>query len=261
MRYLTLWFSFFKMSWMADAEYRANFIIRIFGETGFYVAQLSVFEVLFTHANSISGWDVHGMRVFMGALFLVDCLYMIFLMESIENMPNLVKSGELDLYLAKPIDTQFMVSVRKVSTAYIVNLVLITIYLGWAIKGLPQAVSAWQVILFCVLLGMGSIAQYALRFMFNTLTVILQDAGNINYLWHQLFRLAMRPDPLYPFSLRVLIFTIFPVAFFASVPARVLVEGIDWRLLAGSFVLTSLTLYLSVKFWRMALRHYASASS
>src|ERR1700722_10994019 len=113
MRYVHLWFAFLKMSWMADLEYRLNILIRTTGEAGWYVAQLSLFEVLYTHTKTISGWDVHGMRVFMGAMFLTDVLYMILIMDNIEGVFSLVRRGDLDIYLTKPVNSQFMVSFRK----------------------------------------------------------------------------------------------------------------------------------------------------
>ena len=76
MRYVRLWFSFLRASALADFEYRMNITVRIFGEVIWYATQLSVFEVLFTHTQTISGWDVNAMRVFMGTLFLVDNMYM-----------------------------------------------------------------------------------------------------------------------------------------------------------------------------------------
>jgi ABC-2 type transport system permease protein len=261
MRYLKLWLSFLKMSWMADMEYRLNMILRVLGESGWYVAQLSIFEVLYTHAKTISGWDVHGMRVFMATLFLSDALYMIFLMENVDNLFSLVRKGDLDLYLVKPINSQFMVSLRKVATVYVINLILILWYLIWAIRTMPSPVSGWQIMVFMLLMFFGFIALFAIRFMFATLTVLLQDAGNIHFVWHQLYRLAMRPDPIYPYYLRVIVMTVFPVAFFASVPARALIDGFDWRLLAAAPVLAIVTLFLSHHFWKFALKRYSSASS
>ena len=61
MRYFRLWLSFFKMSWMADLEYRLNLVVRVIGEFAWYAAQLSIFEELYHHTSTISGWDVHGM--------------------------------------------------------------------------------------------------------------------------------------------------------------------------------------------------------
>jgi ABC-2 type transport system permease protein len=261
MRYLRLWLSFFKVSWMADFEYRLNLIVRVVGEFSWYVAQLSVFEVLYRHSDTISGWDVHGMRVFMGTLFLADVFYMILFMENMDNMASAVKRGDLDLYLTKPIDSQFMVSFRKIAVAYFLNLALILLYLVWAIRQLPGSLSTPQLVSFVILLVSGFISLYAIRFMFATLSVFLHDAGNVQFVWHQLYRLGTRPDPLYPSPLRLIVFTIFPVAFFASVPARVLVEGFDVRLLVAAPLVASVMLVFSHLFWNRALRSYSSASS
>jgi ABC-2 type transport system permease protein len=261
MRYLRLWLAFLKMSWMADSEYRLNFVVRILGEAGWYLAQLSIFEVLYTHTKMISGWDVHAMRVFMATLFLVDSFHMILTMEGLEGMFSMIRKGELDMYLSKPIDSQFMVSFRKVATAYFFNILIILSYLIWAIHGLEQPVTPWQIVSYVVLVISGGVVQYGARFMFATMTVVLQDAGNIHFIWHQLYRLATRPDPIYPMFMRVFVFTLFPVAFFASVPSRILVDGIDPRLVVASLVFAVMTLFASKRFWTYALRQYSSASS
>lgn len=260
-RYFKLWLSFLKMSWMADLEFRLNIVLRTLGESGWYIAQLCVFEVLYTHTKVISGWDVHAMRVFMGTLFISDIVYMILLMENVDHLFQLVKRGDLDLYLAKPINSQFMVSFRKVATAYLLNLVVLIGYLIWAVQALPHPVTGWQILNYVYLIGSGFVIFYALRFMFSTVTVVLQDAGNINYLWHQFYRLGMRPDPLYPMALRLLVLTLLPVAFFASVPARALIEGFDWRLNVLATGLALSLLWLSHYFWNEALKRYSSASS
>lgn len=246
---------------MADLEYRMNITVRVFGETGWYLAQLSIFEVLYTHSATISGWDVHGMRVFMGSLFLVDVLYMIFFAENLDHMSSLIRKGDLDLYLVKPIDSQFMVSMRKVATAYTFNLLAILVYLIWAIRHLPVPPSGWALLNFALLAACGVVSLYSLRFLFSIITVLVQDAGNVQFIWHQFYRLGTRPDPIYPFYLRLFVLTIFPVAFFASVPARSLVEGYDWKFTVIAPALAAALLFLSHYLWGKALKSYASASS
>ncbi len=261
MRYVRLWFSFLKMSWMSDMEYRLNLIVKVFGEFVWYAAQLSLFEVLYLHTNSISGWTVHGMRVFMGCLFLSDVLYMILFVENMDKLSSLVKTGELDLYLTKPIDSQFMVSFRRISTIYFVNLCFIISYLVWGVMHLPNSISAYQIFSFVVLAFSGMVTLYSIRFMFGCLTVVLQDAGNIQFLWHQIWRLGTRPDPIYPAPLRLFVLTVLPVAFVASVPSRVLVEGVDLQLLLVVPITAVCLLFLSHYLWGKALSKYTSASS
>lgn len=249
------------MSWMADLEYRINIVTRIFAELFWYLMQLSVFEVLYTHAKTISGWDVNGMRVFMGCLFVTDVFYMILLSDNMDQFWSLAKKGDLDLYLTKPVNSQFMLSFRKVSVTYFPNLLLCGGYLIWAASRLEQSITYLQLALFPVLLISAILISYSLRFMFVTIVVALQDAGSIQFVWHQLHRLATRPDSLYPSPLRIIVFTVFPVAFFASVPSRLLVEGIDPVLLVAAPALGFGTLWLSHIFWEKALSYYSSASS
>lgn len=246
---------------MADLEYRTNITVKVFGEIAWYTAQLSVFEVLYMHASAISGWDVNAMRVFMGTLFFGDVLYMILFQENMDNFTNLIRKGDLDLYLVKPVDSQFMVSCRKLSTAYVVNLGFILAYLIWAVSRLPGSISVVQVFTFAVMLFFGLLILYAVRFMFLTIAVFMQNGANIHFVWYQLYRLATRPDPIFPFVLRTIILTAFPVAFFASVPSRILVEGMDWGLIVSSPLIAILVLWGSHAFWNLALRNYASASS
>jgi len=260
-RYLHLIVAFAKMGWMADMEYRLNIVVRFLGELVWYVAQLSVFEVLYLHAPAISGWDVHAMRVFMGTLFLVDVLYMIFFHDNMDHIFQLVRKGELDLYLAKPVNSQFMVSFRHIRCSLVFNFLLVLGYLIWGVAHLSVPVTGLQVASFVVLLLSGLLCLYSFRFMFASLSVILQDAGNIHFVWYQLYRLATRPDPLYPSYLRLLVMTVLPMAFFASVPSRSLIEGFSWPLMASALFMSLTSFYVSTRWWKLALSRYVSASS
>lgn len=260
-RYFLLWIEFFKMSLMADLEYRLNFVVKVLGEFFWYLAQLSVFEVLYLHTKTLNGWDINSMRVFMGTLFLVDVLYMILCYENMDYIGSLVRKGDLDLYLVKPVNSQFMVTCRKISVPYFLNFFAILIYLSWAISKLVVKVNFIQILAYLFLVISGFVILYSLRFMFSMIVVIFQDASNIQFVWHQLFRLATRPDIFYPRYLRILLLTILPVGFFASVPSRVLIEGISPAFLIFAPLFAILMLYASSKSWNWVLKKYASASS
>lgn len=261
MRYLRLWLQFLKFSWMADLEYRMNFVVRVIGEFFWYAAQLSVFEVLYTHTGTLHGWDINAVRVFMGTLFLVDGLYMIFFHENLEHLSSMVRKGDLDLYLVKPINSQFMISCRKVSSFYFVNLALVLTYLSWGLSRLPNPIGWAQVVGFAVMVVCGLLIYYSMRLLFGMLAIILHEAGNIQFVWYNLFRLGTRPDILYPPYLRMIIMTAVPVAFIASAPSKILVEGLNGPLLLHAVVLASCLFTLTAFLWKRVLRQYASASS
>ncbi len=246
---------------MADSEYRLNFVIRILGEFAWYTAQLSVFEVLYLHTQVLNGWGIQDVRVFMGTLFLVDSLYMILFLENLDAVSSMVRKGDLDLLLTKPVNSQFMISCRKVAAVHVVNLVLVTGYLVWGISNL-KSIPHWnQFVAYGMMVIAGLAILYSFRLLFSMASVILIEATNVQFVWYQIYKLAMRPDVIYPKILRLLILTALPVGFIASVPSRMLVEGINFKLASTGLGIAALMILFTSYLWRRALVHYSSASS
>lgn len=260
-KYLRLMGSFIRASAIADLEYRANIGMKIFTDIIWYTAQLSVFAVIYRHTQSIGGWSYAEVLCYQLVLFLVDALYMIFFHENLERLPEKVRRGELDLLLAKPVNSQFMLSCQKISTAYFVNIVLVIGGLTWAVSQLPYSIPATRVVGLIAMLVPSLIIYYSTRVLLTTNTLIFVRADAIGYLWFQLYRLSFRPDSLYPLWLRYVLFTVLPIGFMVSGPATLLIKGFNWKIFCGAYVAAAISLYCSVRFWRYALRFYVSASS
>jgi ABC-2 type transport system permease protein len=260
-KYLNLLFTFFRASAVSDLEYRMNVVVKIIGDVFWYIGQLAVFEVLFRNVDSISGWTLESTRVFMGILFVVDAIWMVLFSENLDRLSDKVRKGELDLLLAKPVNSQFMMSLQKMNTAYLFNLVLACGWLTWALSQLSQPIDPMRIPLLFVLVPCSVAITYSLRFFFAALAVIFTRAENLTYIWYQLYRLGTRPDGVYPPWIRYVILSFLPIAFLASVPARLLLGSPDLYLVAAAMGLASLCLYLTSRFWRFALRFYSSASS
>ena len=260
-RYLKIWWGFFETSFMEDIEYRANMVIKIIVDVIWYAGQFSVFEVLYRHTDSIGGWAHDQTRVFMGSLFVMDSIYMVLFHENLDHLSWMVKKGELDLLLTKPISSQFMVSCKKVNVTYIGNIILTSLFLFWAVSKLQTSVGLGQILLFIVSIIFSLSVTYAFRMCFAILSLIFQNAQYITFVWYQLYRFGTRPDAMYPNFLRYALLSFVPVAFIASVPSRFLVEGIQWDLFFGGIIVSCTLLFLTSKFWNFALKKYSSASS
>ncbi len=259
-KYLHLFKAFFKASVVADLEYRANFATRIITDIIWYAAQIITFEALFRVTDRIGSWNLQQTRVFLGMLFFVDAIYMILFSENLDRMSEKVRKGELDLLLAKPISSQFMISCQRVNSAIIGNLVLGVGWLIYALSGLPDF--NWMRILWLiVLVPAGLISLYSIRFCFCAVSLIFTKADNVQYLWFQIYRLGMRPDSIYMPWLKIMVLTLLPVAVVASVPSRALLDPPDLILYGWVVVWSVALLYLSHRFWNFCLKFYSSASS
>ena len=259
-KHLGLIAAFFRASAISDLEYRLNIIGKIGTDIIWYAAQLSVFEVLFRQTSSIAGWTIVTTRVFMGCLFFIDSVWMLIFQENLDKFSDKVRKGELDLLLAKPVNSQFILSFQRFSTPYILNIFITTTYLIFALSHIPE-VQWWKLVFMIPALPCALGVIYGVRFFFSASAVIFTRAENLNYVWYQLYRLGTRPDAVYPAWLRYAIFTVIPVAFIASVPARFLLEPPSFTLLIGAVVASTVSVYASTRYWRFALRFYASASS
>lgn len=259
-KYFRLYVSFFKASFIADMEYRTNFLVRIITDIFWYIAQIMVFEIIFRHTKIIGHWDLLQTRVFLGMLFVIDAIYMIIFSENLDRFSEKVRKGDLDLLLAKPVNSQFMISLQKANTAIFGNLFMA---LGWLIFSISQLAEfnwlrlGWLIFL----IPCGVMVNYCMRFMISGLAVIFTRSDNLQFLWYQFYKLGMRPDSIYFPKMRWLLLTFLPVAFVASVPARALLDPPNFYIFAWGFLLPIVIIIISNKFWRFCLKFYSSASS
>ncbi|MBX9769023.1 MAG: ABC-2 family transporter protein [Bdellovibrionales bacterium] len=260
-RYCSIYAGLFRASLSADLQFRTNFTIRIVTDILWYVANILVFEVLFLQMSDLKGWSIQEMRVFLGVLFVVDAFWMIFFSENLDQLSDKIRKGDLDLLLAKPVQSQFMMSCQKVSSAYIGNLLLAFFWLWLSLAHYPADLNPWAVGSLAFSIPLGLLLIYSVRFFFAASALYITRAENLNYLWFQLYRLGMRPESLYPDWLKVTTTTIFPVAFIASVPTQVAIQMTSPAILLWAAVLSILFLWFTTLFWRRGLRAYSSASS
>lgn len=260
MKYLRLYAAFFRASLAADAEFRANFVIKLTTEFFWYISQIVSFAVIFRHTDHIAGWDWPQMRVFLGILFLVDSVYMVTVAGGLDTFSDTVTKGNLDLLLTKPVNSQFIVSLQRASTPNLITIVMSVCWLGWSLAQLENF--NWLGLLWLlVAVPAGAVIFYCLRFMFASLAVVFTRVESLNYLWYNFYRLGLRPDNIYVPWFKYLLLSAVPVGLIASVPAR-LVLGMASSWMALWLVAVAIFfLWLSGRLWRAALRYYTSASS
>lgn len=259
-KYISIYWSFFKTSLIADLEYRFNFAVNVFNDVLWYSAQIITFEVLYLHVDRIGDWSVDQTRVFLGVLFIVDGFYMFFVHENLDRFPERVSRGDLDFLLLKPVNSQFLISCQKFVTPALVNISIASTWLIWSIQRL-ETTSVKNILIFLALIPSAVLVVYAIRFMFTATSVIITKSENIQYLWFAFYKIGTRPDTIYSPFFRLVIITILPVGIVASVPSRILFDDYSSLLLFWCFCIGPLFFWLSTKFWKFCLSKYSSASS
>ncbi|MBL7543117.1 MAG: ABC-2 family transporter protein [Bdellovibrionaceae bacterium] len=259
-KYLRLFSILVKTSFIADLEFRVNFSLRIFTDILWYFMQILSFEILFNYTPLIGDWDRYQMRVFLGVLFIVDSLYMVFIQENADRFADKVRKGELDFILAKPVSSQFMVSFQKIATASFTNLLIAIAFFLYTVAQL-EGFQWYRLFWFFLVIPTSLIVIYTSRFFFSCLNLIFVKSESVQFLWYNCYKLGLRPDSIYFPTVKLILLTVLPMSFVASVPTRMILEPPNTYLICWSLVIGPLSLYLSNIFWRYCLRFYTSASS
>ncbi len=146
------------------AQFRMEFFSQVVMDVVFYGVHVLLFEFLYRHVDSVAGWSLADVRVFLGWLFLSDAFMMVW-MSHAWMLPEDLKNGNLDAVRTRPVQPAFLYMFQKFSLEACMNMLIALGWLLWSVDQHPRGWSAFDLPLFawCVLLcWMGRAAIMAL---------------------------------------------------------------------------------------------------
>src|SRR5256884_5618827 len=96
-----------------ELQYRANFVASLLGTLFWIVTALLTLAVFFRHTTRLGDWDYWEVVVLLGVFNTLTGVIEAVLRPGIGRLAGEVKSGGLDLGLAKPVDAPGVVSFRR----------------------------------------------------------------------------------------------------------------------------------------------------
>ncbi|HEY4162911.1 MAG TPA: ABC-2 family transporter protein [Dongiaceae bacterium] len=259
-RLLRLIRAFWASSLALDLEYRVDFLISAMTALLSFGAGLLVLNVMFTYTQGLGGWNFHQVLTLYGIYLFIEEFTDGFLRPNIGELPELIRRGDLDFILLKPVDSQLQVSIRHVKITGLPAYLLAIGVAGYGMTALGT-LTVGNVALLIVFLVCAMATVYAIWSLLHTLAFWLVKIENIAQIFYAVFEVARFPVGAFPGPMRILFTVVIPIAFITTVPASAAAGIIDWRLGAFAPVIAAAGLTLSHLFWRFALRHYTSASS
>lgn len=248
--------------------FRGNFLIELVTNAFWFAAQIIFFSLIFGNVQSVNGWDRNQFFAFMATGMLVNTLIEAFFMPNCSNFSELIRTGNLDFALLKPIDTQFLISFEKFDFAALCHLLLPLSLLGYALVQLGHPPSAIDVAMYIGLIAVGVAFFYSLMIMLASASVWMGRNQGLYEFWFYITVFARYPRNIYAGSragdlLRLVFSYVLPILLVITVPAEIIVGKVlepSWITLvtiAGAIA----GLYISRRVFHLALMSYKSASS
>ncbi len=263
MRYVRLTSHFIRASIQEEAAYSANFWINLLYSLLNLASGILGVMVLFNQVQSIRGWGFAETLALLGIYLIASALRNLFIgpsLDALAGMDGEVWQGTLDFTLLRPVNIQFMASLRRWRIFSLLDLLFGLGVLVAAALQMEHALTAIRFLAFLLALGAGIIILYAILLAFTAL-VFWSPGVLFTWIFDGIFQMARYPIGLYPGWLRLVLTWVVPVGLITTVPVQALTGQISPAALAGSLVFAmALALGASLLF-RVALRRYNSASS
>lgn len=218
-----------------------------------------LFAVLSASKN-LAGYNREQVIFFFLIFTLVDAMVQ-FLFRGVYHFRPLIVSGDYDLDLLKPLPSFFRPIFGYTDILDFVTLIPLWIYFLWFVFTNHLFTGIGDLILFFLLLFNSLILAFAFHLFICAICVLTTEIDHLVWIYRDLTNMARFPTDIYQkFIQGILTFTI-PVVILITVPAKALLGLLSWPWIALAFGISGLFLWGSLRFWRFALKRYASASS
>jgi ABC-2 type transport system permease protein len=260
-RYAGIWLAQIRYSTVREMMFKANFLLWIVVDLAWFGLSLAFIQFLYLQVDTVAGWSKWEMVLLVATNNLVQQIFQLLFMVNLSKLPELIRSGRLDFYLAQPVPVQFIVSTRNFETGSVVSAVVAIVICGIAIGQLHLDLGGAGFLIYPALVMCGVLIHYSLLLMLMSLAFWMTRAQGFINAYYNVFQIARLPREAFHGAARIVFTWTVPLLLIANVPARTLLHGLNGADLAGMFGVTATLLVLSTLLFHAGLRRYGSASS
>lgn len=227
-------------------------IVRFFFFLGFLV-------YLTSKTNVLSGYTVwHVVLFYLTFSFLDSSVQMLF--QEVYRFRKYILDGSFDMLLLKPINTLFRSLFGATDLLDFITLVPFLIGIGFTISHI-QGITGIHVILYVTLLINSILIAASFHIAVLSLGIVSTEIDNAIMLYRDISGMGKIPVDIYKEPIRSFITFVIPVGIMMTIPAKTLLGLTSFPIIAASFLVSILFLFISISLWNRALSHYTSASS
>ena len=260
-KYLKIYSLFLYTSVATELEYKTNVIIDFLTAILSLIGSIFLLTIFFQNTDKIGGWEFEQALVIQGIYTILNGITNTWFNPNLKEIVNHIREGTLDFVLLKPIDSQFFISLKKISPSGILEIILGISLLFYCIEINTIKINLAFLFLCLTTIICSIIILYSLWFLISTTTIWFVKTWNATEVLRSFLYIGRFPLNSFSFSLRIFFSIFVPIAFITTIPSEVFL-GISKPLEILLEIIVAAIFYLvSRKFWLHALKYYTSASS
>lgn len=210
--------------------------------------------------NAFGSYTTDQMIVFFLTYQLIDLLAQI-VYRGVYLFGNMVKSGEFDFFLSKPINPLFRALTWKPDINDVFFFIPSTVVSFIIISQLHLTFTVQSILLYMMLLINSFLIATSLHILVLTVGILTTEVDGVIWMYRDVVSLGQLPISIYQEPLRSILFFIIPVGMMITVPAEVLFNTNPSYSILTTTVVGIGSLLVSLRLWNWGIKQYSSASS
>tara|TARA_Y100000589_G_scaffold326089_1_gene365232 strand:+ start:42 stop:836 length:795 start_codon:yes stop_codon:yes gene_type:complete len=260
-KYLRVYSYFNYSSFSIELEYKINLFIDLVTSILGLIGSLFLLSIFFSNTKDLGGWSFDQALIIQSIYTILNGVTNTWFSPNLTEIVKYIREGTLDYVLIKPIDSQFWISLKRISPTGLIEILLglfVLIYCFY-LNNISFSFSSFMMLVLTLICSISIL--YSLWFLISTTTIWFIKTWNATEVLRSFLYIGRFPLNSFSFPLRIFFSTIIPITFITTIPSEVIL-GLStfWKILLEIFVSSSF-LFFSRKFWKFALKFYTSASS
>jgi ABC-2 type transport system permease protein len=261
MRYLKLFFTFIKSSLLMELEYRANFVTQAVLSLFWIGITLASVLVFYSHTNEVGGWPLNHALVIVGLFTFMGGFIKTMLQPNAQKIVEMIRTGTMDFVLTKPVNSQFIATLRFHKIFNGLDMIVGVIIIGVAFSRMGYVPGSAALFQFALMLALALLIIYSIWAIMATISFWFVKVANLTEGFNAIWDTGRFPVSTFEGLLRIALTFVLPIAFITTIPAQALLGNLDGASMILALIIGLGLFTFSAWFWRYAIRNYSSASS
>jgi ABC-2 type transport system permease protein len=242
-------------------QYRSDFLIDAATGAIRAVAAVAPVVLVFQHQQTLLDWTQAQVTLVIGLFFFMQAVIGGVVEPNLGEIVDGIRTGNLDLMLLKPADSQLLASVRRVAPGHLWDLLAALLVIGWALRGLDPVPTVGQLAVGALMVAAGLVSMYGLWLLAICTSFWLVRVDNLRFLLWAATDAGRFPLRVFADWVRFGLMVVVPVGLLTTFPVEALRGELTMGMGAFAVCVALAFLVGSRLAWQAALASYTSASS
>ncbi|MDE7310754.1 MAG: ABC transporter permease [Eubacterium sp.] len=242
--------------------FRLDFFAPFFVDGSLFFIQLLAFGAIYAHVDTIGGWGRGEMILYIGTFSLLNALNMTIYFFGVNSIPYKVRSGELDLYLSKPVSPLFRLTFENISLGSVPLVIMSICIISYGIRMLHMTLTMRAVIGYIFWVIIMAVLYYEMEVIIRSVSLYVVSMARMEQLEEACIDLCMKlPGIAFYGGYKVIFYLILPYGIMATLPVQRIAGEMNLRMGVYGIGIVLLFSVITAVLWKQGLKHYNSASS